>query len=92
MTYKILDTNGVVFDTPNTKVVQRILKKGDLIASHTHVGNNVVLSVLQGSVKITIADETNLISAGTIINYEGELAISGEIIEDAIVEIVLIKR
>lgn len=84
---------GKVFENAHAKVMRKVLSKGDTIPSHNHEGDDVVFTVLQGSLAITINEtEQHALKAGEVLLFNGKNFIQGEALEDSVIMVTLIEE
>lgn len=90
---KIIDTQGKVFQNKNGKVMSKAFKAGESIPSHNHEGEDIIFTVLQGSLNVMLNDsEEYVIKAGQVLIFDGKNHISAEATEDSTIMVTLIKQ
>lgn len=82
---------GVLFQGKNYKTIKKVGVKGDKIASHNHIGEDVVFTLIKGNVIVHLNDlEDYELKSGDILNFNGENTLSVDFLEDSEIVINLI--
>lgn len=65
-----------VFDQRDPRTVRLHLDVDEHVPKHQHPGVNVVLYVVAGALELTLGEEMYDVSAGDVVRFDGEQAIS----------------
>jgi quercetin dioxygenase-like cupin family protein len=75
------DGRTPVFEHPYTVVLG--LEAGDSIPGHTHPDQHILFAVFEGSLDLSVGEETRTLGAGDVANFEGDQEIAVDAREDA---------
>lgn len=65
------------------RVVKLSLSAGESVATHCHPGTDVLITVVEGELSVTIDEETYDLSAGELVRFSGDREVSPTAVEDA---------
>ncbi|GEM47150.1 cupin domain-containing protein [Deinococcus cellulosilyticus] len=77
-----IDKTGVVYQNPSCKLVRKKLSKGQALPTHNHPGEDVLISVVSGSVSGKLAGEAFALTAGDLVRFDGALMVDLEATSD----------
>lgn len=72
------------------RTVRVRLEAGEEIAEHTHPGTRILFLVVEGSLELTLDDESYALASGDLLRFDGERTISGSAAEPATAVVVLV--
>jgi len=75
------DGRTPAFEHPYTVVLG--LEAGGSIPEHTHPDRHILFAVFEGSLDLSVGDETRTVSAGEFANFEGDHRIAVDAREDS---------
>jgi quercetin dioxygenase-like cupin family protein len=68
------DGRSPVVEDPYTVVLG--LEAGDSVPGHTHPGQDILFAVFEGSLDLSVGDETRTLEPGDFANFEGDSEIA----------------
>lgn len=82
-----LDGRTPIFENP--QAVMLGLQAGESIPEHTHPGQDILFSVLEGSLSLMVGEHSQTLDAGDIARFDGDYGISVTAEEDVRALVVL---
>jgi quercetin dioxygenase-like cupin family protein len=73
--------HAAVFRSDDPRTVRLALDAGESVPEHRHPEASVVLYLLEGRMEVTVDGEAYDLSAGDIVRFDGELAVSPRALE-----------
>lgn len=90
---EVKSNSGVVFDKERYVVVKKEGDKGDTIPKHNHPEADVLFTVVDGKVEVTLnEEEKHELCSGKMLNFDGNNSISAVFKEKGQVFVTLIKK
>lgn len=89
---KTIDATGVVHKSPTSKVVRKKLDAGQSIPPHNHPGEDVLIQVTSGALKILLDDQPFEVQAGELVQFDGDLMVTLEATLDQTVFVVFVVK
>ncbi|SUO93193.1 cupin domain-containing protein [Suttonella ornithocola] len=84
---------GKIYQGDNYIIVKKMMRKGESIPKHNHTHHDVIFTVISGKVAVNFDDKPfAMVEAGEIIRFDGQHFIDAEILEDAQIQVALIKH
>ena len=88
-----INTLGKVINNKELMLVHLHLKSGEQIPSHDHKGQEVLFTIVAGTVEVVLDDtEIHRISTGTVLHFPGEAHVGVNAIEESDFFVYLINR
>ncbi|MFB6142227.1 MAG: cupin domain-containing protein [Halorientalis sp.] len=86
------DTHVDLFPGAEPRTVCLTLAAGEAVPPHTHPDRQVVLSVREGHLAVTLDDETHHLEPGDVVRFDGRREVSPRAVEDSTALVVLAPR
>lgn len=81
------DGRTPIFERPYTVVLG--LQAGDSVPEHTHPGRDILFAVVDGSLTLTVGEQSQTLDAGDLARFDGDNGISVTADEDVRALVVL---
>lgn len=81
-----------VFPDAEPKTIRLSLDEGESVPEHDHPGRDIVFHLLDGEVRLHLGEETLEATAGDVVRFSGDQAISPTALADSTALIVLARR
>ena len=82
------DGRGVLFEG-EPRTVRLALEAGETVPPHEHPGRDIVCSVVEGELTMTLGDDDHSLTAGDVLRFDGDQDISPTAETDVVALLVL---
>ena len=88
----ILQNIGVVFEDEKVILVKKSLKKGEEIPRHSHPGQRIFFTCVQGEIRVILnQEEEHIVKPGEVLTFMGDSSVEAVALEEAQAFVTLVK-